>query len=799
MTGGDMGESISDALAARRSFSDIFREQGTDPQVAGVLGLGADFLSDPLNLIPGVALVKALKGAKAVAGMALDTGVVRSLATILKETPPMPARTATAELRASAARGAFRQTVPGGVDFSSLPDPVQKRALADARAAAHKAGEPLAPDNLVVQGAFAMSMLSRLGRAASGGRFGKLLKDAQEARRMYVSNLATSLRKDKAAFGDQGEEIADLLIHSERVADKLEGERTAFYWRMIRPLLHTVEERINFTQLSGGEAVKALNPRVEEAVQRFRDFDTNTVFKDASEGGLRELVPKTHALGQQELFPEVAARAREIARGDPTEWLSVPIQHRQNHVPRFYNKDATAKLGKAGPEQSAAITNLVENGMAQNKDDAMRILDEMLHADDGYFTPLEFRGGPLQFSRELLLNVPWEKDPDKWFPRYMHVTSRRLAQMGVFGPQDEKLLSWLKNVQESGGDINRATNIYRLAIGRPTRELSRFHSAASAIGAGQTMMWLGPKTAMLQFMQLANSIGAFGFSNTFRGLAATLFDPDTRQLAREVGAMLPSTNMAWEGDIGTSWSSWYLHTITKMPAADRAVRTTSGSAGMLAAKQWAEAMPGLSGRGLETAERNLRRLGIDPAAVQEGQLTVGQLRSSFLAGSNLTQFASHLTDMPETWKTPIGRFMFKFRPFSKQQSRFVGILVDEAFTHKNPAPLMRYLAAYPVIYNAARPSLNFLAGRHAPEDEESAKDYLKGLLYTGTLGGLGDFFTNVTANDPERVMGMATGPALSQAAGILSALGGVTEGDTSRLRRVIQPAITRPLNIFEGR
>jgi hypothetical protein len=799
--GGDPFEGAQTGIESKRSFVDIFHESGMNPTAAGMLGFGADVLSDPLNLVPfGLVGHKLAEGASMVPGLArtaLHTGLPRSVTEVLAETPRVSAEALNADTRAGAARDAFKLAM-GTEDYASTTNDILKqRALADAKRAAVRSGTPAAADDVVVEGNFINNVTKRLGARMNESRFGKVLGDLQLLRRRWVTNLKTTLIKDPA-FGPQGPAIAEGLVRSEQVADKLEGELSSYFDRYINPLLKNDEERKNFTELLGGEGVQAMNPRIEEAVKLAREAD-NGVFANASAVGLRELVPKTHAVGQEELFPEIAAKAREIAKGDPAEYAKVPIQYRQNHVPRFYTSDTIAALSKPGEIRTNAMKKLVENGLATNMDDASRVVDEMLHASDGYFTSAEFRGGPLQFSRELLLDLPWEKDPRKWWKRYSHISSRRIAQGAVFGPQDEKLTAWLENVAENGGDHKRAFDIYRNIIGRPTREMSRGHALAAASGAVQTVSWLGPKTAMLQFMQLANSVGEYGAGNTIRAMGGLLKDPVTRDLATEVGALLPSSNQSFEGDVGSSFSSWWLNNITQMPRADRVVRTVSGTAGMLAARQWGKALPTLTGRGAQVAARNLTRLGIDPAEVlaNSGELSAPQLRTAFLNGANTTQFASHLSDMPEAWKTPLGRFIFKFRAFSKQQTTFVSNLVDEAFRHKNPKPLMRYLAAYPAIFQSVRPVLDFLAMRPPRDQEESAMDYLKGILYTGMLGGLGDFYNNATANDTSRTIGMLTGPAAGQAAQFVTDVGAATQGDFGPLKQsVLRTTPLRPLNLF---
>lgn len=807
-TGGDFGESVQQAIASRRSFGDILREQGASPGVSGVLGFGADVLTDPLNMLPiGAGLKLMGKGAGQAGALArrsllAENALPRGVKQILEEVPDLAhPEKKMARLRGEAASAAFRKHVPEGSTRAQVGDVVWLRALADAKKVAFTAGGKGRIDfgDSILQGEFSQGLLRRAAAQPQLSRFKRLMEDAGEARRMFVSNLGTALRKDPA-FGSQGPDIAAGLEHSEDLADALEGERRAFYYSHIRPLLKSTEERINFTELAGGEGVKAISPSVGAAVALYRRFDNEVIFKDSASIGLRELVPKTHSMGQEELFPEIAASARDRAVGGRGEWVPVPIQYRQNHVPHFYSQAAVKELKREGSElRQQAVKKLVSNGMAENDTHGAKVLDEMLHAEDGYFVPSEFRGGPLQFSRELLLDVAWEKDPDKWFPRYAHLSSKRIAQGAVFGAQDEKLDAWLQSVRAEGGDAGRAENIRNLIIGRPSREQSRFHGAATAIGAAQTIMGLGPRTALLQFMQLANTAGAYGIGTTIRGLGAVLRDPDVRKLAKEAGALLPSESLSWEGDIGASWSAWWVHNVTKMPAADRAVRSVSGTTAMLAAKQWGEV---LQAGGSSIASRGLARLGIDVEQViaQGGELSAAQLKTAFLEGAKYTQFASHLSDMPEMWKSPLGRFMFKFRAFAKQQSRFVGTLVDEAMKHNNPKPLMRYIAAYAGLYTAAKPSLDFLAGRHKPVEEEQAMDYLKGLLFAGAMGATGDFFTNATSNDPTRVLGMLTGPSASQAAQTTTDIGALLAGRPQPIlrdiRRTLETPMLRPLELL---
>jgi hypothetical protein len=813
LASGDISSSVEYALASRRGFSDILREQGAEPAVAGIVGFGLDVLADPLNLLPVAASIRLMgKGAVEAGVLARrailpPTALPRTVKQMMDEVPRLSTSAVDepARRRGRAASEAFRKLVPEGKTREDVGDIVWTRALADAKRDALTAGGrgPIALDDPILQGEFARGLFKRAVNTPQIARFKRLIGDAGEARRMFVTNLGDALKKDPA-FGSQGSSVSDALTYSEDLGDAMAGEWTSFYKTRIRPLLKTEAERVNFTEIADGSAIKALTPNVEQAVSLFRNFDNEIVFKSARSVGLRELVPKSHSLGQEELFPDMAKLAAAKTLGQSEEWVPVPIQYRQNHVPHYYKPEAIRELRREGGElREQALKKLIDTGQAENKPQAGEILNGMLRADDGFFVKKEFRGGPLQFARELLLDIAWEKDPDKWFQRYSYTASRRLSQAAVFGPQDEMLEGWLKTISDEGGDLKRATDIRNLIIGRPSREQYRFHGLASGIGAAQNIIGLGPKTALLQFMQLANSVGAFGVGNTIRALGATIRDPDMLKLAREAGALLPSEHMAWEGDIGTSWSNWWVHNITRMPQMDRVVRVVSGIAGMLAAKRWAEGLQ-MGGKIADDGVRQLRRLGIDARVVmqQEGELSAAQLKTAVLEGSKYTQFASHLSDMPETWRSPLGRFLFKFRSFSKQQSHFVGTLVDEAVHHKNPKPLMRYLAAYPAIYTAARPALDFLAGRPKKEDEEAVMDYLKGLLFTGALGAVGDFFTSTTASDPMRAVGMITGPALAQGAQALHDIGQATFGEQPdpllrSIRRTAMTPVLRPLELLQ--
>lgn len=661
--------------------------------------------------------------------------------------------------RGSAARDAFRAIVPEGQGQSDVGDIVWKRAISDARRAAAKLGKgPVEiQDDPTVAQAISDGVMNRLKLLPGGTAINATLQGVSKLRNLAVTNAADWMRN---TWGDLGNTIAGQFTKTENLKDQLMGERWGWFKRELLDGF-TRAERINWSEAAASREAP-MNDKVAQAVQKFH-LMRQQAFTDASGLGIREMVPPTHAVGQQELFSDVAKRAELLA--DPErDWIAVPLQYRQNYVPKFRDPAEIAQLGRAGSPLWRKGIDLLTQKYGMTAGEAEVQLAKMANGGPG--GSWEFNHS-FQFARDNFydeLGLSYEKDPMKWGPHWLDNLSGRLSRAQMWGPQDEEYTRLKGMLQEKGGDTNRLEGYWRAFIGHPQHD--DFAEMARAVGAGLTISGLGPRVGVLQLMQLANPIAKFGYRRTMAGVAAALNDPEMRKFVEGTGALLPSSNMSWMGSDAGNMSTWWVQHMTGMPTTDRYVRVVSSIAAGLQAQEDAAILAQGGANFLpkaRAAAERLTSLGLNPAEIGPEGLNMAQMKTAMLNGSNITQFSSHMSTMPMWWKTPQGRWIYKFRTFAKQQSTFIQNEVIGEARRGNFAPLARYVSAYAGLHEAASPILDFVSGVDRKEDMdayEAAMDKLTSLTYAGMLGGFGDAINVARQSTAARVAGYLAGPAV---------------------------------------
>lgn len=718
-----------------------------------------------------------------------------------------PAQTVR-EARAGAARSEFRKHIPEGPfarDLKQTNPALWARATSEARKAAMRVAPGAKPDELFQEQDFLQQLSDRAFRINSPSHRRGVLDNIRSLWGKYVTRLATTLRRDPD-FGRFGGKFADIIARTTQLAERYEG---LMHQRVLNPMWKgaTPADELAVDKLARGESVKA-SPTAMAIFKRWREI-ADDAFEQLSGQGVMEQVSETHPAA--------------VAAGGKT---TVPIQRRTNYAPTYRDHGAMAKLAKNGPQRAAFIQDMVRKGEADTVEEGARLLDELLSKDRSG-DPLHIRGA-FQHERELTFDLPRETNARKWSERWAHELSRRLASARVAGGQDEAVKEIFKAMREEGlhRGADRFENLWRNFIGRPGHDVRSVMPLARRARDINAIALLGPRTGLLQMMQLANPAARMGIKRTMEGIAAIMRNPELRGAADEVGALLPSQQLLHSDEpvsrVGDLWLNW----MTQMPRGDRGARTISALAGGISAKQWAQeyfelatgagagSVPraGVGGALKYVGIRNpaermqiLRRrleetLGIpaDRVMALQGQLGDEELATAMRAGSHNTQFGSSYLDLPEGRRTPEGQFLYQLKTFSKQQTPFFTKLVSDA-TKGDTGPLTRYLLTYPTLYVAAKPILDFLSVKDAVDeaDEETmeqVKHTLMGALQTGMFGGMGDFINQMAASDPARGASYVLGPAAGQALGItFRDIPQAAQGNFNPLIQRATPRAIRPL------
>jgi hypothetical protein len=784
--------------AASGATEGVIREENPGPPalIGALLGTGGGIALNHLSK-PGRELARQYAARP-------GRGAIPNLDDLDAEIPHVPfegledAARRRAELHkkvSGAARAAFRKFVPEGTARESVHPAVWRLARKEAAAAARQLRA--APGSLEEEGTMIGILFRRILEQPD---IHKSLDALRSIQNVFVTRLATTLTRDKAAFKDVGAEFADKILRTETLKDHLEGRLVHNIWRPDWKDVPVHEETLIDDFLSGRGA-RLSTPGLANA-SRWRERD-DAMFAEARRLGLMEEVGPEHP----------AAQALAEATGGAVPRY-IPLQYRSNHVPHYIDRRGMTKLASKGsPEHQAFIQKMIQDGEADNVLMAEKKLAELLEQP--------FAGSALhirtafQHERGLTLNLPRERNAKVWQRRAYHDFARRAAQAKVWGPQDEVFVEMHKRLAAAGGDADRLERLFKIYVGRPPRDTGTGNIAALARNARSfsTISLLGPRVGILQYMQLVNPAARLGIRTTLGGIVAGWRNPGLRGVAEEVGALLPSEHLLTTVEPMSQWGEWWIRNIAMMPRADRGARNVSAIAGGLASKKWAQeywkltqadaaaGSPSLARGGVSSAlkyvgVRNraerigfLRRkleedLGIPIQLVikNEGELPIEAVMAAMQTASHKTQFASSILDLPEGRHTPIGKFIFTLRTFAKQQTPFVNKMVSDAVKYGDTGPIVRFLLLYPAIYETARPFLDFLAGREfisrADQDtRERIAGMLEGALWTGLWGSMGDFINQLGASNPKaKLMQYAAGAPISQITDIVAnaAHGGLT-------------------------
>lgn len=723
--------------------------------------------------------------------------------------------------RAQSAREAFRKHIPLGEEESiKRANPVLwSRAIGEARRAAARSTEPGALGGEEVQ----VDAIRRAWGNAFRIQNDKLRRNSLDAVRhywgVYVTRLGTNLARDPE-FGPYGARFGDLIRRTEQLGDATEG---AIHNNIIKPLWRGVpkhEEELIDAVLAGESG--QLSSQGMAVVKRWREL-ADEGFSEMKGAGLMEEVSEHHPAvtgGQQEMFPE-------LPRAETGKWSIVPIQYRTNYVPYYRDPAGVAKLMQKGsPERAAFLQKIIERGDADNPQAAGAFLDEML-GGDSHWTPMHIRTGPMQHERELAYGLPRDRNARRWMERWSHDYSRRIASAQVVGGQDEAIKQLVKDMQEAGfaKGAARVQRIWQSYVGRPPADVAQMMPLARTARSGIAINMLGPRTGILQMLQLANPVARMGLKRTLEGIAAGFRNPELRGAADEVGALLPSRHLLTAEEPVEALGRMWVEYATWMPHGDRAARFFSALTAGVTAKQWAReywqlvpkmgtSVPKMGiGATLKyvgirnPAERaailknrleNTLGIPIEHVLESQGDLPIESVMAAMRNGAHDTQFANTILDLPEARRTGAGQLLYMLKTYSKQQSSLFGRMVADA-KRGDTAPIARFLLAYPTLYVAVKPLLDFFSNKDAVDEADAealskAQEALMGALQTGMFGGLGDFLTQMSASDPGRVLGWAAGPVASTAAGTVADVGKLaTTGDVMPLVKRATPRAVRNL------
>lgn len=460
-----------------------------------------------------------------------------------------------------------------------------------------------------------------------------------------------------------------------------------------------------------------------------------------------------------------------------------PFTLHENYFPLEYSPKSIAKYTRPGPEREEALRIIMRSEQGMSRKEAEAVLNRYLHPHLS-----EFRYGHLQMARDMVL-PGWEEDPLKVLPQYFLRGWKRVETARTFGNEDQLMYKLAGQLGKEGYDENYALEAYRAFADKAPLQLHDLAGATRTLN----MISLLSTTGLVQLAQHSNIIALTGWKNYIQGLGAAFSrQPVTKEWAARTGAYLQEymQDLVAFGSqgLGSKWAK--VIGLEQMDKANRIIAAIAGRfhADDIAAKYVKETAP----KALQALERQLTQLKLSPAEVRAagGVLTTEQRSIAGQQASLLTQFRGSVLDMPLARHSPAGQFIYLFKNFSIQQTRFVSRLMQDA-REGNTTPLVRYLTATGTMTAATGYAINgvkyggSLGGMeipglmHAdlkperldiPINEIGSKEwlfqYLEWQAMAGAVGIASDGLRGVT-NGPEMLRSFLLGPTANDVLGLM--------------------------------
>jgi len=355
--------------------------------------------------------------------------------------------------------------------------------------------------------------------------------------------------------------------------------------------------------------------------------------------------------------------------------------------------------------------------------------------------------------------------------------------------------------------LNYLTRLHKLTTGNGAVPMDRAVSAAARLA---DLMFLGPRTVLVQTMNLANSASHAGVANAFATMAETLTNPEMRSIGARLANVFPNV-----GDYTTDKSK-FAKMLEKfnflgyggIKASDTNMRAQSAMAAMLDSLGKEEEIlrhvrSGNLGKARQLVDRfkldystDISYL-LDPAntALKHSDL----LRVAEI-GSIKSNFANSILDQQMMFNSPAGKFFLKFKNFSAHQTNFITGMLSRFKQTKNPAEILRYTSTFGWTYDKLQPMLDVFKSPKATKNEkEDAVKKLQSAMMIGMFGYLGDAALALGSDSEALGLGVVTGPIPNAALRAKTTIGALLQGDFNKALEQ-GPALPRQYaNIWRNR
>ena len=553
-------------------------------------------------------------------------------------------------------------------------------------------------------------------------------KDTVSSLDKFLTTSETVIRR----FGKPGNQLADRMRLANAKAEGLTGKMIEAMQQNIKGL--SKAERENFVGVLDGTAAP-MSQKVASAAKNERGR-LSSIFDEAK----RVL--------------------------DPDELPAF----RENYFPHMFDHNFLIK------NEDSIVRKLVENGQFSDSQTARRFLAETMKNSRSR------RFGNLEKSR--LSGVDgWEKDPEKALAIYYSKASKRLKEAELYGAKDEIVDKLFSEIFDDVGDsVKGQTNsdfakkAFQRFTGRADVDIvdKKFANMVSGL---QVVSKLGFAQITNAPQGLVNTAFKTNMGTALNSLRKAAFSKKDRAFARKSGALLDSTldeisEMAAGGNAFQKVTSNFLKW-NGFKATETFNRTVAAIGGKARA-QWALEQIQKGGRKSKQARRFLDEMGLEDVdgIIQRGALSEDELLQVALRFSNKTQFRASALDLPEYFRSDLGRVVFQFKSFAVNHAKFIkDVLKDDIRSFAKDGDLsvlpkvLTTLGLTQIPGEAVRDIKMLIAGKDPGQRELNMTRFIENFASIGGLGIASDFI-NSGRFGAKGLMQFALGPTGSDVADI---------------------------------
>ncbi len=576
-----------------------------------------------------------------------------------------------------------------------------------------------------------------------------------------------------SVVGRQGAAGAQLKRLIDRAFDEGEvraGKRVA---KLMRAGLHKLSREQRFELL---DALEGRTDYVAEGVAGVHDATREVLDDLAAEAVAKDVQVKfRHTIWPGEERP-AGLLAFHHARLDQGKPVTVPAKRafvaRRDYFPHVIPRpEALKEKLRKNPVREDVVDNLVRLGLRKKRENAAAFLDnyiEFIETGRNQASLVEYmirsgqaknkgeallklhryrqrtikREGSLEFAREIDLPF-YDPDPLRVLPGMAARSSLRLAQIGYFGQENDRVNELVAEIRAAGGDADQTRVIVDRILslinepdlpgarwGRVFRTIQGFKLGLAAIpnmtqGALNTLLAGDLRAAVAGVKGAASKQG--------------------RELAMESGAALESVLNETMRQAGGGWK--YLDTFlraTQFSSTERLNRIVAANGGLNYAQRQLDRLKRDATN--SRARKVLEELGLDvDAVVARGRLEGDDVLMAAKKFSDLTQFRSRPQDLPLFASSEAGKVIFQFKSFIYGQTRLLHREVMSEFAARRfgraTRSLLVLMTVFPIAGELVKSLRGLITGRDRKEVEnfsDLVKRYLDDIAAVGTMGVLGD-------------------------------------------------------------